>query len=126
MTTNDDDDDDDDDARRRAPVPRTLTHTTRLARSSVDPDPPPSTLVPRTVPIASLGSGRSGRVGRVGRSSRTVAHCRDRPTETTEDASVGARGSRVHRKPYILTYSWRMGERVHSVMLRISMSAIYL
>ena len=111
---------DDDDARRRAPVPRTLTHTTRLASSSVDPDPPPSTLVPRTVPIASLGSLAS-----VGRSSRTVAHCRDRPTETTEDASVGARGSRVYCKPYILTYSRRMGERVHSVMLRISMSAIY-
>ena len=122
MTTNDDDDDDDDDddARRRAPVPRTLTHTTRLARSSVDPDPPPSTLVPRTVPIASLGSGRVGS-SRAPRS--VVAHCRE---ETTEDASVGARGSRVHRKPYILTYSWRMGERVHSVMLRISMSAIYL
>ena len=50
--------DDDDDAHRRAPVPRTLTHTTRLARSSVDPDPPPSTLVPRTVPIASLGAVR--------------------------------------------------------------------
>ena len=109
--------DDDDDARRRAPVPRTLTHTTRLARSSVDPDPPPSTLVPRTVPIAR--SGRS--LGSVGRRALS------RPTEeTTEDASVGARGSRVHRKPYILTYSWRMGERVHSVMLRISMSAIYL
>ena len=109
MTMNDDDDDD---AHRRAPVPRTLTHTTRLARSSVDPDPPPSTLVPRTVPIASLGSVRRRALSR--------------PTEeTTEDASVSARGSRVHRKPYILTYSWRMGERVHSVMLRISMSAIY-
>ena len=112
--------DDDDDAHRRAPVPRTLTHTTRLARSSVDPDPPPSTLVPRTVPIASLGSGRVGSGRSVGRRALS------RPTEeTTEDASVGARGSRVHRKPYILTYSWRMGERVHSVMLRISMSAIY-
>ena len=82
MTMNDDDDDD---AHRRAPVPRTLTHTTRLARSSVDPDPPPSTLVPRTVPIASLGS-----LGAVGRRALS------RPTEkTTEETSVGARGSRV-------------------------------
>lgn len=82
MTMNDDDDDD---AHRRAPVPRTLTHTTRLARSSVDPDPPPSTLVPRTVPIASLGS-----LGSVGRRALS------RPTEkTTEETSVGARGSRV-------------------------------
>ena len=96
MTTNDDDDDDDD-ARRRAPVPRTLTHTTRLARSSVDPDPPPSTLVPRTVPIASLGSGRVGRVARVGRflgpSSRTVA------TDRGNDRGRERRRARVEGAP---------------------------
>jgi hypothetical protein len=81
--------DDDDDARRRAPVPRTLTHTTRLARSSVDPDPPPSTPVPRTSPIAR--SGRS--LGSVGRRALS------RPTEeTTDRATFGTSGSRVHRE----------------------------